>query len=188
MTEPGPVEAHTLSLHLLVLRCQAGDERAFARLMDLFASKTLGYLNGLVGDDAEDVHQEVWLTVYRTIGSLANPGAFRTWLFRTTRHRAVDFLRKRKRERELADDLATEPIDADEDAGHDDLAGIDVAALDSALRAMPPPQREVVLLRYRDDMSYNEIAMVVGCPIGTVRTRLHHAKRRLQELLTRGKS
>ena len=186
MPEPGSVEAHRLSLHLLVLRCQAGDDQAFARLMDLFAGKTLGYLHGLVGDNAEDVQQEVWLSVYRGIAGLANPGAFRTWLFRTTRHRAVDFLRRRKRERELLDDLATEATQADEDTTPDTVAGMDASALDSALKAMPPPQREVMLLRYRDDMSYNEIALVVGCPIGTVRTRLHHAKRRLQELLTRG--
>jgi RNA polymerase sigma factor (sigma-70 family) len=50
-----------------------------------------------------DVQQEVWLTVYRRIGGLSDPRAFRTWLFQTTRHRAIDFLRARKRERELAD-------------------------------------------------------------------------------------
>jgi RNA polymerase sigma-70 factor (ECF subfamily) len=187
MSKPGSVEAHTLSLHLLVLRCQAGDEKAFARLMQEFGEKTLRYLRGLVGDDADDVQQEVWLSVYRGIGGLANPGAFRTWLFRTTRHRAVDFLRKRRRERELVDDVARESIDADE-TGPDLLSGVDGALLESALKAIPPPQREVVLLRYRDDMSYTEIALVVGCPVGTVRTRLHHAKRRLQDLLTRGES
>lgn len=186
MTEHRPIHAHSLSLHLLVLRCQAGDERAFARLMDQFSQKTLGYLRGLVGDDAEDVHQDVWLAVYRGIHRLANPGAFRTWLFQTTRHRAVDFLRRRKRDRELLDEVASESDDTNETTGDDRLAGIDEAALEAALMAIPPPQREVTLLRYRDDMSYEEIALVVGCPIGTVRTRLHHAKRRLHELLTRG--
>jgi RNA polymerase sigma-70 factor, ECF subfamily len=186
MTETRPVEAHTLSLHLLVLRCQAGDERAFARLMDAFGHKTLGYLRGLLGDDADDVQQEVWLSVYRGLSGLANPGAFRTWLYRTTRHRAVDFLRKRKRERELADDLASEVVEADDSSDDEHVGRLDESELEAALMAIPPPQREVMLLRYRDEMSYNEIAMVVGCPIGTVRTRLHHAKRRLQELLTRG--
>ena len=188
MTEHGPVEAHSLSLHLLVLRCQAGDERAFTRLMDAFGDKTLGLLRGLIGDDADDVQQEVWLSVYRGIGGLANPAAFRTWLYRTTRHCAVDFLRKRKRERELVDDLASEPVEVGEETDDESLAGFDPATLDSALKAIPPPQREVMLLRYRDEMSYSEIATVVGCPVGTVRTRLHHAKRRLQELLTRGES
>ena len=188
MTEPRSVEAHTLSLHLLVLRCQAGDERAFARLMDGFGNKTLGYLRGLLGDDADDVQQDVWLSVYRSIGSLTNPAAFRTWLYRTTRHRAIDFLRRRKRERELIDEVASEAVEAEEPPDDDRLAGLGESELESALMAIPPPQREVMLLRYRDEMSYNEIALVVGCPIGTVRTRLHHAKRRLQELLTRGES
>ena len=84
-------------LFLLVLRCQAGDETAFSRLMTWFGGRTLAHLRGLVGDEAEDVQQDVWLTVYTRIGALSNPRAFRTWLFQTTRHRAIDFLRSRKR-------------------------------------------------------------------------------------------
>ena len=72
------------------MRCQVGDDQAFARLFEWFAPKTLRYLRGLIGDAADDVHQEVWLTVYRSVSGMANPGAFRTWLFRTTRHRAMD--------------------------------------------------------------------------------------------------
>ena len=188
MTEQSPVGAPQLSLQLLVLRCQAGDERVFARLMDTFGSKTLRYLRGLVGDDAEDVQQEVWLTVYRGISALSNPGAFRTWLYRTTRHRAVDFLRRTKRERELIDDVPIEQVEVSDAGDQGEFAAVDESELAAALMAIPPPQREVLLLRYRDDMSYHEIALVVGCPIGTVRTRLHHAKRRLRELLERGQS
>jgi RNA polymerase sigma-70 factor (ECF subfamily) len=184
MTEP-PV-AGKAALYLLVLRCQAGDERAFARLMDAFGQKTLGYLRGLIGDDADDVHQELWLGVYRTLGSLADPGAFRTWLFRSTRHRAIDALRRRKREREMIDETPIDRTVADPESGDDDDDVLDEAALELALGALPAPQREVLVLRYRDELSYAEIALVVGCPIGTVRTRLHHAKRRLSELLKRG--
>jgi len=176
-----------LALRLLVLRCQAGDEEAFARLMRSFEARTLGYLRGLVGDEADDVQQEVWLSIYRHLHVLADPGAFRTWLFRTTRHRAIDFLRKRKRERELIDDTPIEDVVVTGDeTGEDDTRQLfDEEAFAAALLAMPPPQREVMLLRYRDGLSYQEIAQVVGRPIGTVRTRLHHAKRRLQESLTR---
>jgi RNA polymerase sigma-70 factor, ECF subfamily len=180
MNAPRSARPQDLSLHLLVLRCQAGDETAFARLLDAFGGKTLGYLRGLIGDDADDVQQEVWIAVYRSIHTLANPAAFRTWLFRTTRHRAVDYLRRRKREKELIDDVSIEEVQTSDDAA---IATIDAALLERALAAMPPPQREALLLRYRDDLSYAEIAIVVGCPIGTVRTRLHHAKRRLHELL-----
>ena len=173
-----------LRLHLTVLRCQSGDERAFATLMEQFGAKTLAYLSGIIGDDAEDVQQEIWLSVYRRIRELANPSAFRTWLFRITRHRAIDALRRRTRERELLLDAAEEIVAVTEtDAAPESFGGIDAATLEAALARIPPPQREVLLLRYRDDLSYEEIAVVVGCPIGTVRTRLHHAKRKLNEQL-----
>ena len=94
-------------------------------------------------------------------------------------------LRSRKRERELIDD--TPPEDVATSDAHDDGIAADVSEseLASALAAIPPPQREALLLRYRDDLTYEEIAVVVGCPIGTVRTRLHHAKRRLAQRLNR---
>ena len=185
MAEHERAGANGLRLHLLVLRCQAGDERAFARLLDEFGTRTLAYLRGLVGDDAEDVQQEVWLAVYRGLHTLADPRAFRTWLFRTTRHRAIDFLRARRRERELVEDAALEADDATTGDGDDALAPLDASALAPALAELPPAQREVLLLRYQHDMSYAELALVTGCPVGTVRSRLHHAKRRLQELLAR---
>jgi len=187
MTDQTPPAAEDVRLHLLVLRCQAGDEQAFARLMGGFGQRTLAYLRGLVGEDAEDVQQEVWLAVYRGIRTLSNPGAFRTWLFRTTRHRAIDYLRGKKREMELFEDVAVETLAASEDVEERSIPSLDQSELNALLAGIPPPQREVLLLRYRDDMSYTEIALVVGCPIGTVRTRLHHAKRRLHELhLKRG--
>ena len=179
--------AEDLALRLLVLRCQAGDEAAFAKLMTTFEERTLGYLRGIIGgDDADDVQQEVWLSVYRHLADLADPGAFRTWLFRTTRHRAIDFLRKRKRDHELIDDVPVDQVavpDANTEGEEDSAGLVDEKALTAALMAMPPPQREVMLLRYRDGLSYQEIAQVIARPIGTVRTRLHHARKRLQETL-----
>ena len=178
--------APNLALRFLVLRCQTGDEAAFAKLMGAFEARTLGYLRGIVGDDADDVQQEVWLAVFRQLNELADPGAFRTWLFRTTRHRAIDYLRKRKRERELIDEVTIENLPSTTGIAEeaDSMVAIDEAALAAALLAMPPPQREVVMLRYRDGLTYQEIAQVINRPIGTVRTRLHHAKKRLQESLT----
>jgi RNA polymerase sigma-70 factor (ECF subfamily) len=169
------------SLALLVLRCQTGDERAFRRLLDQFGEKTLRYLRGLVGEDAEDVQQEVWLTVFNGLHRLANPGAFRTWLFRTARHRAIDHLRARKRERELIEvTLVHEAAATSDDAP---AFSVDPSVVDAVIAQLPPLQREAMLLRYRDELSYEEIASVVGCPIGTVRTRLHYAKQRLQQLI-----
>lgn len=181
-TDPPRARSDALRLHLLVMRCQAGDERAFAALVERFGASTLRYVAGLVGgDDAEDVQQEVWLGVYRRIGQLASPAAFVTWLFTLARHRAVDHLRRRRRERELRDDVAAAHVAlgaaAPEHDGHVDL---DDAGLRRALAALPALHREVLLLRFEDDLSYADIAVVTGCSIGTVKSRLHHARRRLQ--------
>lgn len=185
MANHASAAADEVRLHLLVLRCQAGDERAFRQLIDEFGARSLSYLRGLLGDEAEDVQQEVWLGVYSSLHTLANPRAFRTWLFRMTRHRAVDHLRRRRRERELLEDVAL-ATDVEAAADESALGPVDAAALDAAMAQIPPPQREVLLLRHRDDLSYAEIAQIVGSPVGTVKTRLHHGRKRLQELLQRG--
>lgn len=184
MAEDRRAGADELGLHLLVLRCQTGDERAFAELLGRFGDRTMRYLTSLVGEAAEDVQQEVWLSVYRGIRGLSNPRAFRTWLFRTTRHRAVDFLRRLKRERELIVDSAVETLEVELPTDDRGIGELDESELNAALTALAPIHREVLLLRYRDDMSYAELALVAGCSIGTVRSRLHYARRRLQELIT----
>ena len=178
-----PTRLDETRLYLLVLRCQTGDESAFARLMDQFGHRTLAHLRGLVGDAAEDVQQEVWLTVYRQVRDLSNPRAFRTWLFQTTRHRAIDFLRAARRERELAEDAARErEMSTAPDEGGFDL---DASSVGPALQALSPVHREAIVLRYQEDMSYGEMAIVAGCSIGTIRSRLHAARRRLQEVIRR---
>ena len=181
MAEHNPARPAELALQFLVLRCQTGDESAFRRLLSEFGPRTLRYLQGIVGDSAEDVQQEVWLTVYQSIAGLANPRAFRTWLYRATRHRALDFLRRRHREAELLADFARQaPGEATPPAPDSAELGEDLLG---AVNALPPAQREVCLLRYRDDLSYGEIALVLGCSVGTVRSRLHYAKERLRELV-----
>ena len=176
-------DSDPLRLQLLVLRCQTGDEQALASLMGRFGGRTLAHLRALVGDDAEDVQQEVWLAVYRDLRTLHNPRAFRTWLFRTTRHRAIDFLRARKRDRELIDDVASDATSAATPAVDHFVARLDESAVGTALARLAPLQREVLVLRYEQDLSYGEIALVMGCSIGTVRSRLHYAMRGLRELL-----
>ena len=168
-----------LTLRLQVLRAQAGDESAFAALLNDHGPATRRYLGQMVEQDVDDLQQELWLTVYRRIGELADPGAFRTWLFRIARHRAIDRLRRLRRERELFVDLDTEPVDVAADID-DQWPAED---LERTLGALAPIHREVALLRHRDGLGYGEIALILGVPIGTVRSRLHHAHHRLREIL-----
>jgi RNA polymerase sigma-70 factor (ECF subfamily) len=181
MVEGVTTPATDLSLYLTVLRCQAGDERAFVQLHEQFGGRTLRYLRGVLGDFADDVQQEVWLSVFRRIRDLNAPGTFRTWLFRITRHRAIDELRRTKRDREL---FVPVPETLPHDEGEPDLHSetIDTAVLEAALHDLPTPQREVLILRFQNDLSYREIALVLGCAVGTVRSRLHYAKQSLMNL------
>ncbi len=126
------------------MRCQAGDERAFGRLMEMFGDRTRRYLQQLVGDAADDVYQEVWLAVYRNIHGLVNPRAFRTGLFRTTRHRAIDCLRQRHLEQRLFVDLDPSAELAAPDASETPAS---LAELDLAMTGLPPLHREVLQLR-----------------------------------------
>jgi RNA polymerase sigma-70 factor (ECF subfamily) len=175
------VTAADTRVYLLVLRAQSGDEGAFSDLLRTFGGRTLAHLRTLVGDDADDVQQEVWLTVYRRLAALSNPRAFRTWLFQTTRHRAIDFLRTRNRHRELFDESVTA---ADQVATPDDvLVDPRRALLGAAFDQLTTLHREVLRLRYDEDLSYSEMALVLGCAMGTVRSRLHNAKQQLQKAL-----
>jgi RNA polymerase sigma-70 factor (ECF subfamily) len=170
--------------YVLVLRCQAGDEKAFADLLNRFGPRTLRYLKGLLEPEAaQDAHQEVWLTVYRRISDLSNPGGFRTWLFRITRHRAIDFLRREQRESELLEVVAREAPEFSRGMAEPTVSTLDDPALKTAMARLSPAQRDVLQLRFWETMSYQEIALILGCPLGTVRSRIHHAKRVLRHAL-----
>jgi len=173
--------AEALRQHLLVLRCQTGDEAAFAELYDKFSERTLRYLNGLLGpEEAGDVHQEVWLTVFQKISTLHSVRGFRTWLYQITRHRAIDALRGMNRRAERFDEEAEELDQVDAGETVEETSGFDRTAFVNALASLPHSQRDVVLLHYWEEMSYVEIALVIGCSVGTVRSRLHYAKRKIK--------
>lgn len=179
MNESESFEQDRLQISLLVLRCQTGDESAFSRLFARFGPRTLGYLRSLVRDEAEDLQQEVWLTVYRRLAELADPAAFRTWLYRTTRNRAIDHLRRERRAQDLfTDDPAIESV-ADPGPEEESKLFKDAGQL---MESLPRLQREVMLLRYRDELSYTEIAAIAGCSVGTVRSRLFYARQQFAKL------
>ncbi len=165
---------------VLVVRCQAGDDAALAELVERYQPRLRYYLRKMLAGSsaAEDAAQDVWYDVVRAMPRLANPGAFRAWLYRIARDRAWRALRRRP--------PPHQPIDEVEVAANgtaDEFTAEDAAVVHAALDGLAPEHREVVVLRYVEDMSYEEIAKVAGCPLGTVRSRLHHAKRALRRAL-----
>ena len=165
-----------------MLRCQAGDPDAFARLHDSYRERVRGYLSRLVGSDAvEDVLQEVWVTVYRRIAQLTNPAAFRQWVFRIARSKAFDALRRDRRRNALQ--LAVSHEAATEETQFV-MPEMSDQRVERAIGRLSHEHREVLQLRYFEDLPYAEIASIVGCSIGTIRSRLHHAKSALRAVLT----
>jgi RNA polymerase sigma-70 factor (ECF subfamily) len=127
------------------------------------------------GRDVDDLYQETWLRVVRAARRFDPGRRFSTWLFQIALNLARDWHRR----------APPEPVDpAQHDAAHPGAAARVDAALDARrlLAALPEPQREVVLLRYYHDLPEDEVAAILGCPRGTVKSRLHHAMARLARL------
>jgi RNA polymerase sigma-70 factor (ECF subfamily) len=128
---------------------------------------------------ADDLAQEIWMDVYRDLPALADPGAFLPWLYRIAHHRIFRQLRGRRR---AMSDIENLDVADDEPA---DFTAEDAQAVHAAMDQLEPAHREVLLLKFIQNMSYEQIAMVIQRPIGTVRSRVHHAKRQLKAIIER---
>jgi RNA polymerase sigma-70 factor (ECF subfamily) len=173
-----------LQYEWLALRCQSGDPGAFEDLIAVMERPLLYYAATLTGsqDSGLDVLQDVWVKALRGIHKLKDPGSLRSWLYTITHGVAVDRIRRNaSRERaeqvELEDfEEAEEPLFTEEDA----------AAIHQALSQIGLRHREVLVLHFLEDLSIGEIAAVVGCSEGTVKSRMHYAKRAMKEILIGG--
>jgi len=175
-------QAEQIYERLLVVRAQAGDEAALAELVERFSPRLRYFLRKLLSsaDSAEDVLQDVWLDVVRGLSRLADPQALVAWLYRIARDRAFGRLRKARRiELALDEQQVVDPASVEED----DFSTEDAARIHAALDKLPHEQREVLVLRFLEAMSYEEIARIVGCQLGTVRSRIFYGKRALREAL-----
>lgn len=179
---------------VLVVRCQAGDQAAFEELVERYAPRLRYFLRKVLGLErhggrslqgghggrslqvAEDCLQDVWLDVFRGLPRLADPQAFRAWIYRIARDRAFGLLRKSGREPQPLGEIDVPDDSADES----DFSPDDAARIHAALDDLPPEQREVLVLRFLEEMSYEEIARVTSQPLGTVRSRIHYGKRALK--------
>jgi RNA polymerase sigma-70 factor (ECF subfamily) len=165
---------------ILVVRCQAGDRTAFEELVELYQPRLRYFLAKMLGDThaADDLLQEVWFDVYRGVAKLADPGAFPAWLYQVARHRALRALRKRHEPLSSLDGI--ELADKEEE---DDSPAEDAERVQAALEQLAPEHREVLLLRFIEGMAYEDIARVIGCRLGTVRSRIHYGKRALRRVM-----
>ena len=168
----------------LALRCQSGEPDAFEDLVHVMERPLLYYAAKLLGDEerAVDAMQDVWIRVFRGIGKLKDRPSLRSWLYRITYGVSIDRIR-RDVSRERAEQVHSELL---EEIADDTFENEDAAAVHRALDQIDLRHREVLVLHFLEDFEVAEVAAIVGCPEGTVKSRIYHAKKAMKELLLRG--
>jgi len=168
-------------LQVLVVRCQLGDRDAFAEMVELCQPRLRAFLHKMLPEPhhVDDVAQDVWMDVYKDLPVLIHPGAFLPWLYRIAHNRCARTMRRVR-----PPVMSLEDVDVADDIEVDlKFAAEDAEAVHAAMAQLSEPHREVLLLRFLEDMSYQEIANVLGCPVGTVRSRIHNAISMLRRIL-----
>ena len=171
----------------LVLRCQSGDSEAIGKLVQRWHPRLMRFAMRLLHDasEAEDVVQAAWVVVVRKIGSIHDARAFRPWLFRITANKCADCIRQRTARRRQQEHLLAR-ASAETDNGDQvaaEQAADDIYRLRKAMQKLDHDRSEILRLHYLDGHSVNRIAEKLSVPIGTVKSRLHHARRQLRESL-----
>lgn len=172
-------------------RLRGGDVEAVAAVMERYQHRLYRYLLRLLREPAtaEDVFQQTWVKVMERIGSFDPSHSFEGWLFAMARNLAIDYLRRYRPE------SIDEPLPSGESTRAEMLAGSGpdallqllaqerAARLTRAMGELPLAFREVITLRFEEEMRLEEIATVLALPLGTVKTRLHRALKHLRRTL-----
>jgi RNA polymerase sigma-70 factor (ECF subfamily) len=178
----------------LVERAQAGDKQAFDVLVLKYQRKVARLLSRFVRDQAEveDVAQEAFIKAYRALPAFRGDSAFYTWLYRIAINTAKNYLVAQGRRAPTSTEFDAEEAEGFEDASQ--LRDINTPeslmqsrqvgeTVNAAMDALPLELRNAIVLREIDGLSYEEIAEVMSCPIGTVRSRIFRAREAVAEKL-----
>jgi RNA polymerase sigma-70 factor (ECF subfamily) len=175
-----PVTPEQLYEQVLVVRSQLGDEVAFRELFALHGPRLLHFTQRMMASTPEhvaDLLQEIWLAIFRSLPALRDAAKVRPWSFRVARDRIFREYRRRK--------IAVQPIGEEhlENLPAGEESALETEDLHRGLDTLSPEHREVLHLRFFEDLSYEDIARLIGSSIGTVRSRLHYAKLALKSAL-----
>ena len=169
----------------LVAAARTGDRGALGRLAELRGPRLLAHATRLLGhpEEARDAVQEAWIDILRGLPGLREPAAFPAWATMIVTRRCARLVRGKQADRSLARDFAVETVEHVPETGPD---AADARTLRAAIAALPPAHRATVALFYLEDMTVPEVALATDVPVGTVKTRLMHARDKLRHLLEGG--
>lgn len=174
----------------LVERALDGDIVGFEKLVSRYQNKLIGYVARMTNgdrDEAEDIVQESFIKAYRSLDGFRGQSSFSTWIYKIATNLCIDHARARKRRPQSAYSL-DEPFDKDEDSGGREIAddrfepgkGVERDEMRQLVRetvaAMPEKQRQVLVMCDLQGLSYEEIAANLDIPLGTVKSRIFHAR------------
>ncbi len=167
----------TDNLRHLVRRCLAGDQRAMLALVDQFRGRVFGLCYRMLGhrEDAEDAAQETFVRALKNLRTWDSTRDFEPWLFAIAGNRCRTALARRMRRPGVCS--LTEPVAEHRPDGH--AVRHLAEEVNLALSSLRPQYRQAFLLFHEQELSYAEIAAALACPIGTVRTWIHRARREL---------
>jgi len=171
----------------LVERARQGDKRAFELLVEKYQRRLLRLLSRMVRDpdEVEDIAQETFIKAYRALPNFRGDAAFYTWLYRIGVNTAKNYLASRNKTMRTVSDQAIDDDDEpderlmaqDNNTPETELVSKQIVlAVNEAVDALPEELRSAISLREMEGLSYEEIAELMGCPIGTVRSRIFRAR------------
>jgi RNA polymerase sigma-70 factor, ECF subfamily len=193
-TPTHPVSSDRATDQILVERAQRGDQKAFELLVTKYQRKLGRLLSRMIRDPAEveDVTQEAFIKAYRALGSFRGDSAFYTWLYRIGINTAKNYLVSLGRRAPTSTTFDSEEAENFDDGDQlrdmntpeAELMSKQIAeTVNASMAALPEELRIAITLREIDGLSYEEIATLMACPIGTVRSRIFRARESIAERL-----
>lgn len=159
---------------ILVMDAQDGDNRAMEKLVTRYQKRLWSHACRLVGnsDAAWDITQQSWMGIIKGLRKLNDPAGFKAWAYRITTNKAIDWIKRKKKQKNISfEETYCSRRDVHTDTGIKEL-----------LNKLDPAKRAVISLHYFDQLSVGQISTVLKIPAGTVKSRLHNARKELKKI------
>ena len=171
----------------IIARARRGDADAFEQLVAAYRDQVFRLALRMCGSeaDADEVAQEAFLSAWKGLPNFRGDSQFSTWLYQLTSHAAIDLMRREKRQIAAEDITGVSAPDPAPGPQQQAERSEQRQAVRDAIMQLTPEYRQIVVLRFLEELSYEEIGAMLALPSGTVKSRLNRARAQLKEILSR---